>query len=155
MASDHPMTYEEFLDNYEFKVAKKILTREYPWIKDVCLRNPEDVNKYNLIFLDIIFDPFELAQQEGWRVASYMVRAIENGMDFWSPYLSTFFTTNTDDARALVQEIDKALEGIHASPAIPQDLKLPGTRKLNVGSIHVLPGTKVPTDYVDWHKELE
>ena len=52
MASDFPLTYEELLDNYEFKVGRRILIREYPWIKDVILKDPEDVNKYNLIFVD-------------------------------------------------------------------------------------------------------
>ena len=154
MASDNPITYDELLDNYEFKVGKRILTREYPWIKDVYMRNPDDVNKYNLIFMDIMFDPFQLADQEGWRMASYVVRSIERGDDFWSPYLSTFYSSHPDDARALVQKIDKSLEDLHKSPAIPQDLKLPATRKLNVGSFHVQLGTKVPTDYIDWQKEL-
>ena len=154
MASENPMTYDELLDNYEFKVGKRILTREYPWIKDVYMRNPDDVNKYNLIFMDIMFDPFQLAEQEGWRMASYVVRSIERGDDFWSPYLSTFYSSHSDDARALVQKIDKSLEDLHKSPAIPQDLKLPATRKLNVGSFHVQLGTKVPTDYIDWQKEL-
>ena len=154
MASDNPITYDELLDNYEFKVGKRILTREYPWIKDVYMRNPDDVNKYNLIFMDIMFDPFQLAEQEGWRMASYVVRSIERGDDFWSPYLSTFYSSHPDDARALVQKIDKSLEDLHKSPAIPQDLKLPATRKLNVGSFHVQLGTKVPTDYLDWQKEL-
>ena len=154
MASENPITYDELLDNYEFKVGKRILTREYPWIKDVYMRNPDDVNKYNLIFMDIMFDPFQLAEQEGWRMASYVVRSIERGDDFWSPYLSTFYSSHPDDARALVQKIDKSLEDLHKSPAIPQDLKLPATRKLNVGSFHVQLGTKVPTDYIDWQKEL-
>ena len=155
MPSEFPLTYEEFLDNYEFKVAKRMLLREYPWIKDVFFRNPEEVNKYNLIFLDVAFDPFELAQQDGWRLASYIVRTIERGDDFWSPYLSIFFTTNTDDARALVQEMDKSLESIHASPAIPKEMKLPEHRKLNIGTWHIPQGLQVPTDYVDWHGELE
>ena len=154
MASENPITYDEFLDNYEFKVGKRILTREYPWIKDVFYRNPDDINKYNLIFLDVTFDPFELGEQEGWRMASYVVRTIERGEDFWSPYLSTFYSSHPDDARALVQEIDKSLEDIHKSPAIPQDLKLPGHRKLNIGTWHTPQGLQVPTDYIDWQKEL-
>ena len=155
MPSEFPLTYEEFLDNYEFKVAKRMLLREYPWIKDVFFRNPEEVNKYNLIFLDVTFDPFELGEQEGWRLASYVITNVQRGDDFWSPYLSTYFRTNTDDARALVQEIDKSLEGIHSSPAIPKEMKLPEHRKLNIGTWHIPQGLQVPTDYVDWHGELE
>ena len=155
MASEFPLTYEEFLDNYEFKVAKRMLLREYPWIKDVFFRNPEEVNKYNLIFLDVAFDPFELGEQEGWRLASYVITNVQRGDDFWSPYLSTYFRTNTDDARALVQEIDKSLERIHSSPAIPTEMKLPEHRKLNIGTWHIPQGLQVPTDYVDWANELE
>ena len=155
MASEFPLTYEEFLDNYEFKVAKRMLLREYPWIKDVVFLKPEDVNKYNLIFLDLIIDPFELGEQEGWRLASYVITNVQRGDDFWSPYLSTLFRTNTDDARDLVLEIDNTLEDIHKSSAIPTEMKLPGHRKLNIGTWHIPQGLTIPTDYIDWHKELE
>jgi hypothetical protein len=35
----YPMTYEELIDNYEYKIAKKMLLREYPWIKDVAYKS--------------------------------------------------------------------------------------------------------------------
>jgi len=156
MPSDYPLTYEELLDNYEFKVGKRILTREYPWIKDVVVKNPEDVNRYNLIFVDVIINPFELSEEKGWRLASYVVRSIDNGTDFWSPYLSTYYTGEVrDEAMDLVRGMEKTLEDLHKSPAIPQEMRLPGHRKLNIGSWFTQPGTQVPTDYVDWANELE
>jgi len=155
MASDFPMTYEELIDNYEFKVGRRILIREYPWIKDVVVKTPEDVNRYNLIFVDIIIDPFELSQEKGWRLAGYIVRSIENGVEFWSPYLSTYFTGIGDEARDMVRGMEETLENLHKSPAIPQEMRLPGHRKLNIGSWFVQPGQQVPTDYVDWANELE
>ena len=45
---NNPMTYDELLNNYEFKIAKKMLMREYPWIKDVKIKEDE-INKWNLI----------------------------------------------------------------------------------------------------------
>ena len=155
MASDFPMTYEELLDNYEFKVGRRILIREYPWIKDVILKDPEDVNKYNLIFVDVIINPFELAQEKGWRLASYVVRSIERGDYFWSPYLTTYFTDIGEEGRDMVRRMEKTLEDLHKSPAIPLEMRLPGHRKLNIGSWYTQPGTQVPTDYIDWLKELE
>jgi len=155
MASDFPLTYEELLDNYEFKVGKRILTREYPWIKDVVVKTPEDVNRYNLIFVDVIFNPFELSEEKGWRLASYVVKSIDRGDNFWAPYLSTFFTNMGEEARELVQSMEKTLEDLHKSPAIPQEMRLPGHRRLNIGSWYTQPGTQVPTDYIDWSKELE
>ena len=154
MATDHPLTYEELLDNDEFKVGKRILTREYPWIKDVVVKTPEDVNRYNLIFVDVIFNPFELSEEKGWRLASYVVKSIDRGDNFWAPYLSTFFTNMGDEARELVQSMEKTLEDLHKSPAIPQEMRLPGHRRLNIGSWYTQPGTQVPTDYIDWSKEL-
>ena len=148
------LTYEQLIDNYEYKVSKKILIREYPWIKDVVVKTPEDVNRYNLIFVDIIIDPFELAQEKGWRLAKYIVRTIERGDDFWSPYLSTYFTGIGDEARDMVQGMEKTLEDLHKSPAIPQEMRLPGHRKLNIGSWHTVEGLTVPTDYVDWRKHI-
>ena len=155
MASDFPMTYEELIDNYEFKVGRRILIREYPWIKDVVLKDPEDVNKYNLIFVDVIINPFELSQEKGWRLASYVVRSIERGDNFWSPYLTTYFTDIGEEGRDMVRRMEKTLEDLHRSPAIPQEMRLPGHRKLNIGSWYTQPGTQVPTDYIDWAKELE
>jgi len=155
MASDFPMTYEELIDNYEFKVGRRILIREYPWIKDVVVKTPEDVNRYNLIFVDIIIDPFELAQEKGWRLANYIVRSIERGDDFWSPYLSTYFTGIGDEAREMVRGMEETLENLHKSPAIPQEMRLPGHRKLNIGSWFVQPGQQVPTDYVDWQNHID
>jgi hypothetical protein len=155
MASDFPMTYEELIDNYEFKVGRRILIREYPWIKDVILKDPEDVNKYNLIFVDVIINPFELSQEKGWRLASFVVRSIERGDYFWSPYLTTYFTGIGDEAREMVQGMEQTLENLHKSPAIPQEMRLPGHRKLNIGTWYTEPGTEVPTDYIDWAKELE
>jgi hypothetical protein len=155
MPTDHPLTYEELLDNYEFKVGRRILIREYPWIKDVIVKEPDEVNKYNLIFIDVLIDPFELSQEKGWRLARYIVSSTERGDYFWSPYLTTFFRGIGDEAREMVQGMEKTLEDLHKSPAIPQEMRLPGYRKLNIGSWYTQPGTQVPTDYVDWAKELE
>ena len=156
MASDNPITYEEFLDNYEFKVAKRILLREYPWIKDVRYLNPDDINKWNLIFVDIFINPYELSEQEGWTVANYVTLSIERGEEFWSPYLTTFFTKSIgDDARMMVVEMELTLEDIHKSSAIPQEMKLPGHRKLNIGSWHTAEGLTVPTDYIDWRNHID
>jgi hypothetical protein len=59
----HPsiqVTQKEVEDSYEFKLMKKILKREFPWIVDVLVPDDEEVNKYGLIFLPIVIDPFLL-----------------------------------------------------------------------------------------------
>jgi hypothetical protein len=144
--ADHPMTYEQLIDNYEYKIAKKMLIREYPWIKDVVIREDE-INKWNLIFLDVTIDPYELGRQEDWTVARYLDRSIREVGEYWSPYLSTFYSdVSWEDARPLQDSINKSLESIHTSPALPIDLRLPGTRKLQVGSWYAYPTSITPED---------
>ena len=144
--SDHPMTYEQLIDNYEYKIAKKMLLREYPWIKDVVIREDE-INKWNLIFLDVTIDPYELGRQEDWTVARYLDRSIRDVGEYWSPYLSSFYSdVMWEDARPLQDSINKSLASIHTSPALPIELRLPGNRKFNVGSWYAYPTSITPED---------
>lgn len=144
--ADYSMTYEELKDNYEYKIAKKMLLREYPWIKDVVIREDE-INKWNLIFLDIIIDPYELGRQKNWTPAKYLERMIKDNGEYWSPYLSTFYKDAAwEDTKPLQNDIDKSLESIHSSPALPTELRLPGTRKFQVGSWYAYPTSITPED---------
>ena len=139
MPTDNPMTYQEVIDNYEFKVAKKMLMREYPWIKDVFM-NPEEINKYNLIFVDLIIDPYEMCKQYGWTMPWWVTSKLDRGEDFWSPYLSTYLEEPyPDKARELLGDMNDDLRKIHQSPALPVDMRLPGTRKIQIGSFHTAP----------------
>jgi hypothetical protein len=63
------MTREELENNYEYKVTKKALMREFPFIKDVFVKEDEEINKWSFgIFLDLIIDPFAFGHQYGFRV---------------------------------------------------------------------------------------
>jgi hypothetical protein len=146
MPAEHEMTYEELIDNYEFKVSKKMLMREYPWIKDVQYKNPNDINKYNLIFIDLVVDPYELAEEYGWDVVWYINRRVRDG-DFPNyAYLSILFDgpKSTEGAKDLQNQIEKDLHSIHKSAAIPQELKLPDGRRLTIGGVYVDPNSKPP-----------
>jgi len=146
MPAQSQITYEELMDNYEFKVSKKILMREYPWIKDVVYKNPNDINKYNLIFIDLVVDPYELAEEYGWDVIWYIDRRVAHGEFPNYSYLSILFDgpKSTDGAKDLQNQIEMDLLSIHRSAAIPQELKLPEDRRLVIGGVYVDPNTKLP-----------
>lgn len=136
MADFQHVTHEEINELYHFTVLKKVLMRTYPWIKDV--RLPEKINKYSLIFLDIVVDPWELAKEKDWTVKFYIEM---RGFD-WSPYLSTFFI-QSQEVRDLVQDIQKVIDKVQKSPAIPQDMKIPKSRKFELGT-WIISQTSIP-----------
>jgi len=116
------MTKEEIINNYEFKLTKKTLLRQFPWIKDMVPSDDADSYK-TLCFVEIIIDPYELGEQEGWEVASYVGHMGKITNTFMSPYLSTFFV-HREGPSELEKEIENEMTMIHNTPAIPRDLKM-------------------------------
>ena len=48
------MTREELENYYEYKVTKKALMREFPFVKDMNFKHNEDVNKWsNVIYVNV------------------------------------------------------------------------------------------------------
>ena len=129
------MTEQELYDSYQFKLIKKILKREFKWIKDVKIDG--DPNRFTrLIFLELIIDPFELAEEEGLEVASYIKK---NRPDFVM-YLSVFFKEDRENPilSNLIRELDDVVENTSKNPAIPQELKLDSSRLFSIGKFTYL-----------------
>ena len=53
------MTEQDLINSLEFKIIKKTLKLEYPWIKDIIPDGDPDMYKFT-IYINVIFDPFEL-----------------------------------------------------------------------------------------------
>jgi len=131
------MTEQELNDNYEFKVTKRALLREYPFIKKVFIKHPDEIDKYNsMIFFDVVIDPYILGNMFGVKICNVVERYLRQGDTYWSPYLSSYFADreNTYDIK---KEIDNLIWGIHNSTAIPPELKL--GKKLDIGSWYADP----------------
>ena len=143
------MTREQLENNYEYKVTKKALMREFPFIKDVYVKDDNDIDKWRgTVYLDLIIDPFAFAHQYGFRVWGPIINALKRGEDYMSPYLSLF--VGDDDRTELDYPVNKAMEvlmyGVHKSPAIPHELKL--GKKLNLGSFTATPSS-LPSNMTD------
>lgn len=143
---NHEISYEDLLNNYEFKVSKKVILREYPWIKDVFINEPGEVNKYNLIFVDFLIDPYMLAREMDWETTSYLDRAVEEERGYWSPYLSSFFKIPYEEGKLLQDEINHTLQGINKSAALPTELRLPPSRKIQIGAFFANQSSITPQD---------
>jgi hypothetical protein len=119
------MTEQEVYDNQEFKFLKKILKREFKWIKD--LRLSGDPNRYSsLIFLTVFIDPWEFAEEENFTVASYV-----NSSEIKTyTGLSVFLVEPADNPvlKSIESEIEKIAIDVHNTPALPSEYKLKNKR---------------------------
>lgn len=135
-----PYTQEELYDNYEFKVVKKAIMREFPWVKNVTV-SPENLSKYNLIFLDLDIDPLMLGEQMGWTITPWVRRAYEEGKEYKGMYLSLFFDgTNYEETRELSESILDLARAVGQSPALPYELKIRGERRFSIGEYYLNQG---------------
>ena len=131
------MTLDELYDNYHFKVVKRAIMREFPWIKDVWVKEDE-LNKYGVIFLNIEIDPIKLGEEKGWTVTPWVKTAADKGRNYSGMYLSLFFDkVDYDETRELQQDINDLANSVGDSPALPSDLKIKGDRRFSLGDIHV------------------
>lgn len=127
-------TEEELYNNYEFKVVKRAIIREFPWIKNVFV-DPRELSSYNLIFLNFDCDPAMLAEQEGYTLTRTIQRAIDENLSYMAIYLSMFYTSvEYDTVGDITDEIIKLIKQISKSPALPQELKLLGGRSFGIGN---------------------
>jgi len=133
------MTPEELKNNYEYKVVRRALMREYPWIKDVTF-DPEDLDQYNLIFLNLIVDPIKMGESYGYKLNSWIMPRVKSGEKYSGNYPSLIFDVPWEEAKDSVTEpINQMFEEIHNSPALPADLRLPKGRVFRVGMYTINP----------------
>jgi hypothetical protein len=131
---ESPMTPEQLENNYEYKVAKRALMREYPWIKDVTFK-PSELEKYNLIFLDLIVDPIQMGEYYGYNFNPWIMGRLNRGEYYSGNFPSLIYDVTFERANSEVSTpIDNTLRQIHNSPALPEDMRLPKSRSLQVGA---------------------
>ena len=137
------MTYEELLNNYEYKITKKGMMREYPFIIDVLDTNEQDFPKYeSVVFVTLVIDPYVLANMFGVKVWGGVTRALKRGDDFDSPTLSIFLENSIDLGIKVRQSIDDFTDTIHSSRAIPDEYRM--GRRLRVGNYIAYPSSLPP-----------
>ena len=137
------MTREELENNYQYKVSKKALMREFPFIKDVYAEDEEAINRYeHYIWLSVDIDPYQMGQMYGLKVVNFVTNALKRGEPYWAPYLSTLMVGSVDDTWPIRQALEKVIDGVHKSPALPSELKLP--KELDIASYMVKPESLPP-----------
>lgn len=138
------MTIDEFKNQYEFKLVKKALMREFPFVKDVTVRDEEDINKWKYSFyLELVIDPFVMSNMYNIPVWNIIIKGLKRGEPYWTSHIGIFFVKKgADVARDVHKEMETLMNEIHKSPAIPQELKM--NKSFLIGSYIVYPDTLPP-----------
>lgn len=148
------ITKDELYNNYEYKITKKVILNEFPWIKDITF-DGENINEYNLIFVTLHMNPFELSDITGWPVYKWALKEIERGDTFNTSYLSIMMGITYEQAKPINDEIDETFKSVHKSQAIPPELRLPHDRRLSAGDFKTLEGLTIPPNYVNWRSLIK
>jgi len=143
------MTAQEIENNYTYKIVRKVLMREFPWIKDVQLDIP-GLDKFEYaIFLDVYINPYELGEERGYNVASWIEKSIRNKEDYYTTVITMYFDGSSEEMRAITTEVNDTIQATQNSPAIPVDLRLPENRRFMVGSYHLSDDITIPIPPVE------
>lgn len=131
-------TLDELYDNYEFKVVKRAIMREFPWITNVFV-DPEELNQYNVIFLNFTIDLPLMLETYGWDSHPWVKRVVEKNEHYHTMNLGMFADVQYQEHKKVQDDILKLIQLVQESPALPQDLKIKG-RQFTVGGFEINPG---------------
>ena len=125
-------TVEELYDNYEFKVVRRAIMKEFPWITDVTVTQ-DNLDRYNTIFLDLEVNLPRLLETYGWEPYRSAQRAWDENKYFHSMHLSLLGDITYEEAKPVADAIERLYKAISDSPALPKDLKLKTGRRFSIG----------------------
>jgi len=118
-------TREDIENNYEFKVMKRLLKKEFPFITD--MRLTDNWDEYNsLYFIDITVNPtmlMELLNIPDSPNATRYLRGYRTAVAYLSMLFPSSF--NRDDSISnLAKQVQTTITRVHQSPSIPEDMIL-------------------------------
>ena len=145
------MTTEEIEDNYEFKVTKRILKKEFPFIKDMTLTHDWD-NYQSQYFVDLDMDLTEVFNTLNIPIDSNVIK-YANKFTNGYPYLDVYFPIKYHGmASDLAKRVTNTIRRVQNSPSMPPDMKLGRDITISgwmpIGQVDI-PKQSYPQDNVD------
>ena len=135
-------TPEDIYNVYAFKLLRKALKREFPWIKDIFVRQ-EDLDFYTTIFLNFEFDPNEFSKAYGHETKEWMKELIDNGFYFDYSYPNLINDMPYEEFKSVRDNLRSVIKDVVWNPALPDEFKF-GNRNVELGTWHInrKPGEK-------------
>ena len=121
-------TTEDIMKTMEYKVMKKTLMRQYPFVKDVI--PTDDHEKYKtLSFFNVIIDLKQFEEYMGSPINSILSRLITS-----TPYLSLFYDEPKESIKAkdTQKDMEDLMIRVHKSNAIDSSMKMKRTPNISV-----------------------
>ena len=135
-------TPEDIYNVYAFKLIRKALKREFPWIKDIFVRQ-EDLDQYKTIFLNFDYDPNEFSKAYGHEIKEWVKEYIDGGfyLDYSYPQLINDMTY--EEYKSIRDDMKRTIKDVAENPALPDEFKF-GNRDIALGTWHInrKPGEK-------------
>jgi hypothetical protein len=128
---------EQLYDNYTFKLIKRSLMREFPFIKNVFV-NQSDLKKYNTIFLNFDLDPAIWEETYKDKFQGWLKNEMDKGKYVDLSYPITASNNITyEEYQPIKKSIEKVMSEVVQSEAVPQELKIQGHRPVAIGTWHI------------------
>lgn len=137
------LTRDEIINSYHWNLLKRIMKSEFPFIIDMDVE-VDNLNKYNLIFAEIIIDPFKFAEVYDTTLPRYTVWGLTRNERRTSPFVSSFFDLTYEQGKEIQKEMDDVMNSVEKSQALPDDLKLPKSRTIVTGDFIIPPNIEIP-----------
>jgi hypothetical protein len=128
-------TPEDIYNVYAFKLLKKALKREFPWIKDIFVRQ-EDLDIYTTIFLNFEFDPTEFSDAYGHETKGWIQEMIDAGYYIDYSYPNLINDMSYDEYKSVRDAIRRTIRDVSENPALPDEFKF-GNRNIELGTWHI------------------
>ena len=126
------ITLQELEENYEYKIIKRILKKEFPWIKSVSMKE-KNLEKYMVLFVKIEVDQDIFMETYEVHLRAYPKREVEEGNTYESPFLSLIFEFEDKSvASGIEEDVVTTMNSVKKSKAIPPELKLANERTWSV-----------------------
>jgi hypothetical protein len=122
------MTKEEIENTYEFKIMKKVVMKEFPFIKDVFISEDDNkqLNEYKYIYsISAKIDPFIMTNLYGGQVWSLVIDMMRKNGYYSSIFLTTFVRPeDRDPISKISNELKSLVWSIHNTETLPREFKL-------------------------------
>jgi len=128
-------TPEDIYNVYAFKLIKRALMREFPWIKDVFVRQ-EDLDLYTTIFLNFEFDPTEFSEAYGHETKKWIQELVDEGKYIDYSYPNLINDMEYEEYKRVRDDIRRTIKDVSENPTLPDEFKF-GNRNIELGTWHI------------------